>query len=291
MKKLLLVPLALLAALVVAGGASADTKTVQITKSGFTPASSSIQLGDTVTWRNSDTATHQVVADDGTFASPVLKTGETYSFTFQKTGRTAYHDEFAKTRKGSVTVTGSPASVTLNPSATTIVYGANVALNGQTSGQITNEPVTLTSQPFGKGTQSVATTTTTANGAFGFAVAPSIQTSYQAHWRTGNSPNVTVNVAPRVGFGRIGTRYTVKVTSDLSYGGRYVMVQRKGPFGSWTNVKRVFLNDSSRAAFTLRLVKGRSSLRVFLPAGQAGAGYVQSLSRTLGVTTVVKKNR
>jgi plastocyanin len=290
MKKLLLVPLALVAALVVAVGASADTKTVQITKSGFTPAGSSIQLGDTVTWRNTDTAAHQVVADDGTFASPVLKSGETYSFTFQKTGKTAYHDEFAKTRKGSVTVTGSPASVTLNASSTTINYGDNVALNGQTSGQITNEPVTLTSQPYGKGTQSVSTTTTAASGAFGFDVTPSIQTAYQAHWRTGNSPNVTVNVAPRVGFGRVGTRYNVKVTSDLAYGGRYVMVQRKDAFGgNWTNAKRVFLNDSSRAAFTLRLPKGKSSLRVFLPAGQAGAGYVQSLSRTLGVTVIKKK--
>jgi plastocyanin len=287
MKKLLLVPLALLAALVVVGGASADTKTVQITKSGFTPAASTIQIGDTVTWRNSDTTAHQVVADDGSFASPVLKSGETYSFTFQKNGKWAYHDEFAKARKGSVTVTGVPASVTLSPSATTIVYGANVSLNGQTSGQLTSEPVTLTSQPYGKGTQSVATSATTANGAFGFDATPSIQTTYQAHWRTSDSASVTVNVAPRVGFGRVGARYNVKVTSDMAYGGHYVMVQRKGPFGSWTNAKRVLLNDSSRATFALRLPKGRSSLRVFLPAGQAGAGYVQSLSGTLGV--VVKK--
>jgi plastocyanin len=282
---MLLVPLVLVAALVVATGAGADTRTVQITKSGFTQANITVQLGDTVTWRNTDTANHQVVADNGSFASPVLKSGETYSFTFTTSGRTNYHDEFAKSHKGSVTVIGAPASVTLNASTSTVVYGGNATLSGQTSGQLTNEPVTLTSQPFGRGIQSVATTTTSTAGTFAFDVTPSIQTSYQAHWRTGNSPNVTVNVAPRVGFGRIGTRYNVKVTSDLSYGGRYVWVQRKGQqFGSWTNAKRVFLSDTSRASFMLRLAKGRSYLRVFLPQGQAGAGYVQSLSRTIIVT-------
>jgi plastocyanin len=285
MKRMLLVPLALVAALVVAAGAGADTKNVQITRSGFTPANITVQLGDTVTWKNTDTATHQVVADNGAFASPVLKSGESYSFTFTSNGKTTYHDEFAKSHKGSVNVTGAPASVTLNPSASAVVYGSSVTLSGQTSGQLTNEPVTLTSQPAGKGVQSIATTMTSTSGTFSFQVTPTIQTAYQAHWRTGNSPNVTVNVAPRVGFGRIGTRYNVKVTSDLSYGGNYVWVQRKGPFGgSWTNAKRVFLNDSSRATFRLRIPKGRSSLRVFLPQSQAGAGYLQGLSRTILVT-------
>lgn len=285
MKRTLLVLLVLVAALVVAAGAGADTRTVQITKSGFTPANITVQLGDTVTWRNTDTAVHQVVADNGSFASPVLKSGETYSYTFTSNGRFAYRDEFAKARRGSVTVTGAPASVSLNPSASTVVYGSTVTLSGQTSGQITNEPVTLTSQPFGKGTQSIATTMTSTAGNFAFQVTPSIQTAYQARWRTGTSPNVTVDVAPRVGLGRIGNRYNVKVTSDLAYGGNYVWVQRKARlYGSWTNAKRVFLSDSSRASFLLRLPKGRSYLRAFLPQAQAGAAYVQGLSRTILVT-------
>lgn len=284
MRRIISVLLALVAALVVAGGAGADTKAVQITKSGFTPSRASIQLGDTVTWHNNDAASHQVVADDGTFASPVLKPGETYSFTFQKNGRYAYHDEFAKSRRGTVTVTGAPASLTLTASKSTITYGENVTLSGQTSGQLTSEPVVLTSQPYGKGTQSVATTTTAANGTFAYDVTPTIRTSYQARWRTAASGTVAVDVAPRVGFGRVGSRYIVKVTSDLAYGGRYVWVQRKGAYGrSWTNAKRVYLSRASRAAFMLRLPKGLSYLRVYLPTAQAGAGYVQSLSRTISV--------
>jgi hypothetical protein len=175
------------------------------------------------------------------------------------------------------------ANVTLTGNTSTVVYGSSTSVTGQVTNQLSNEPVTLTSQPTGKGSQSLATTTTQSNGAFSFSVSPTIQTAYQAHWRTQNSPSVTVNVAPRVGFGRSGRLFIAKVTSDLNYGGKFVVVQRKGRFGGWTAIKRVYLGDSSRAVFSMRLVKGRSTLRVVLPATQAGDGYVQGLSRMIFV--------
>jgi plastocyanin len=282
MRKLLILPLALLATLVVVAAASADTKTVQITSGGFTPKTTSVQLGDTVTWHNADSADHQVVADDGSFASPVLKSGESYSFTFTKNGKVNYHDAKAATHKGTVTVTGTPGSVTLAAGSSTVVYGEGTTLSGTVSAQITNEPVTLTSQPYGKGTQSVATTTTAANGSFGFPVTPTIGTSYQAQWRVSSSPSVKVDVAPRVGFGHSGTVYKAKVTSDLTYAGRFVWVQRQGAYG-WSNVKRVYLSSTSRASFHLLLRKGRSVLRLNLPLTQAGPGYVASTSRMLAI--------
>jgi plastocyanin len=283
MRRIFLLPLALIAALVVAAGAGADTKTVQIVKSGFVPTSTTVNVGDTVTWKNADTADHQVVANDGSFASPTLKAGESYSYTFQKSGKTTYHDSLATTHRGTVTVNAPAANVTLSANSQTVVYGDSTSLSGAVTNQLTNEPVSLTSQPYGKGTQSIATTTTQANGAFTFNLSPTIQTSYQAHWRTTGSPSVTVDVKPRVGFGRLGRLFNVKVTSDLNYSGNYVVVQRKRPYGSWTTAKRVFLNDNSRALFPLRLAKGRSFLRVVLPQGQAGAGYVTNTSRQLSV--------
>src|SRR4029079_15910189 len=99
MKRLLLLPLALIATLVVVASAGADTKTVQITKAGFTPVSTTISVGDTVTWHNADSANHQVVANDGSFASPVLKPTESFSFTFQKEGKVNYHDPPPPTKK------------------------------------------------------------------------------------------------------------------------------------------------------------------------------------------------
>jgi len=280
---MLLLPLALLATLVVVASGAAATKTVQITKSGFTPTATTIAVGDTVTWHNADTANHQVVANDGTFASPVLKPDETYSFTFQKAGKVNYHDALATTNKGSVTVNAPAATVTLSAAAQTITYGNSTSLSGAVSNQLVNEPVTLTAQPYGKGTQSLATATTQANGAFTFSVSPTIQTSYLAHWRTTNSNPVTVNVAPRVGFGLSGRMYVAKVTSDLTYGGHWVLVQRRNVLGGWHSIKRVFLGDNSRALFRVRLPHGRSVLRLVLPTSQAGTGYVQGLSRLLAV--------
>jgi plastocyanin len=283
MRRMLLLPLALLATLVVVAAAGADTKTVQIVKSGFTPSATTINVGDSVTWKNADTVNHQVVANDGSFASPVLKPGESFSQAFPKSGKFGYHDSLFTSRKGTVTVNAPPANVTLQAGATTLVYGNSTTISGAVTNQLTNEPVTLTSQPYGKGTQSLATTMTQANGTFSFGVSPTIQTSYQAHWRTTNSPAVQVNVAPRVGFGQRGRLYIAKVTSDLGYAGHFVWVQRKAPFGSFRSVKRIYLGASSRAVFRVRIPKGRSILRLVLPAGQAGLGYVQGISRLVAV--------
>jgi plastocyanin len=283
MKRMLLLPLALFATLVVVAAAGADTKTVQIVKSGFTPTSTTINVGDSVTWKNADTVNHQVVANDGSFASPVMKPGDSYSQTFSKSGKVSYHDSLFTNRNGTVTVNAPAASVTLQAGATTVVYGNSTTVAGAVTNQISNEPVNLTSQPFGKGTQSIATQTTQSNGVFTFGVSPTIQTSYQAHWRTANSPSVSVDVAPRVGFGQSGRLYIAKVTSDIGYGGHFVWVQRKAPYGSFRNVKQVYLSATSRAVFRVNIPKGRSILRLVLPADQAGPGYVSSLSRLIAV--------
>ena len=283
MRRILLLPLALLATLVVVAAAGADTKTVQIVKSGFTPSATTINVGDSVTWKNADTVNHQVVANDGSFASPVLKPGESFTQAFPKSGKVSYHDSLFTSRKGTVTVNAPAANVTLQAGATTLVYGNSTTISGVVTNQLTNEPVTLTSQPYGKGTQSLATTTTQANGTFSFGVSPTIQTSYQAHWRTTNSPAVQVNVAPRVGFGQSGRLYVAKVTSDIAYAGHFVWVQRKAPFGSFHSVKRIFLNASSRAVFRASVPRGRWILRLVLPAGQAGPGYVAGVSRLIAV--------
>src|ERR1700675_2553349 len=123
MKRIFLLSLALLATLVVVAAAGADTKTVQIVKSGFTPSATTVNVGDSVTWKNADIVNHQVVANDGSFASPVLKPGESFSQTFAKSGKVSYHDSLFTARKGTVTVSAPAATVTLQAAATTVVYG------------------------------------------------------------------------------------------------------------------------------------------------------------------------
>lgn len=45
----------------------------------------------TVRWGNTDGATHTVTANDGSFGSPNLTSGEGYSHTFATTGTYPYH--------------------------------------------------------------------------------------------------------------------------------------------------------------------------------------------------------
>lgn len=282
MKRLFMLPIAVLAAVLVAVAAGASTQTVQVTKNGFTPQSATVNVGDTVTWHNADTADHQVIADDGSFASPVLHADQTYSHTFNGAGTTKYHDSFAKTHSGTIVVQGPAPAITLNAASSTIVYGGGTALTGSVSAALPNEPVTLTAQAFGKSTQSIDQVTTTTSGNYTFNVTPTIRTTYQTHWRTADSQAVTVNVAPRIGFSRSGRLFIAKATSDLSYAGHYVWVQRHYGFG-WKSVKRVFLGSNSRAVFSLKTPRGTTQLRLVMTSGQVGAGYVAGQSRTLFV--------
>jgi plastocyanin len=106
MRRLLLL-LVMVVTLAGASSAGAATATVQITKSGFTPRILTVSVGDTVTWSNKDTVSHQVAADSGAFTSPVLKSGETWSYTFTKADGYPYRDKLHETLRGAVNVNAS----------------------------------------------------------------------------------------------------------------------------------------------------------------------------------------
>jgi plastocyanin len=85
---------------------------VTITKDGFTPSTIQVERGITVTWTNTDSATHQVVTDPHPghtnlkdLDSDPLNQGDSSSFTFENTGTFTYHDEMNPLRfKGPVIV-------------------------------------------------------------------------------------------------------------------------------------------------------------------------------------------
>lgn len=70
----------------------------------FSPATVTVKVGDTVTWTNNDSATHNVTADDGSFKSPDFGQGGTFSFTFQKAGTYTYGCTIHPQMKGTVVV-------------------------------------------------------------------------------------------------------------------------------------------------------------------------------------------
>jgi plastocyanin len=75
------------------GGASAAEHEVRLDGMDFVPPTLNIQAGDTVTWRNTFTDTHNVVADDRSFRKPVVGGAWTYSRTFTQPGEVPYFCE------------------------------------------------------------------------------------------------------------------------------------------------------------------------------------------------------
>ena len=271
------------AALLIAPSAPAATKIVRITSSGFSPSSISIVADDTVVWRNADTVDHQVVATSGAFASPVLRPGKSYSFTFAQAGRYDYRDALHPKRTGVVRVAGPPPALTLAVSLPQVDYGTSVVLSGIVNSKKANEQVAITAQPWGQPSPIVlATVLTGAGGAFSYVTKPSILTTYQASWKTARSIPVQTAVRPVISFGR-STLWTTRVFAGRSMTRKAVQVQRLSAFGQWVTVKRVVLGSLSRARFGLTLPKGSSKLRIAMSVNQAGAGYLAAFSHVVSV--------
>ncbi|WP_086661425.1 cupredoxin domain-containing protein [Lentzea kentuckyensis] len=66
----------------------AETHSIPIAQYQYQPASMTVRVGDVVTWTNQDQAPHDVAA--GTFRSPMLSTGQSWSYTFTQPGTFDY---------------------------------------------------------------------------------------------------------------------------------------------------------------------------------------------------------
>jgi plastocyanin len=287
MRRLLLATVSV-GALAFAGSASTAataTVTVQIKRGGFSPATVSINQDDSVTWRNADTANHQVVANGGQFASPILAPGKTYTFTFRHGGTFRYHDGLHPSLTGRVNVKGAPPQVTLATSAPVVKYGTAVTLTGTVSNKRAGETVTLVQLPYGASTkQVVATLQTTTGGAFSFNVTPQIGTTYQAQWK-GAESSVVEQVAPMLKLpapSRSGY-WHFYVTASTSFAGRFVYVQRYTLFHQWVNIAKLTLGSRSGRLVSIASIRrivphGRWSVRVLMPADQVGPGYLEAAS-------------
>lgn len=281
MRRTLLILVALIATLAVAPVASAATKTVSIKRTSFSPATVSITAGDTIRWRNDDTRDHQVVSTTGTFASPVLRPGRTYSFKFEFAGTYRYRDALVPTSTGTIRVAGAPPALTLGTSLPQISFGTRVTLSGQINSKKAGENVQLSYLPYGQPSELVlATVITGADGVFSYNVTPKILTTYRATWKTASSLPVQTAVAPSISFGRMNG-FVTRVYAGRSMARKQVQLQRLSSFGQWVTIKRVTLDLSSRARFEAVLPAGTNRLRIAMSVNQAGAGYLAAFSREI----------
>jgi plastocyanin len=81
------------------------TDHVAIQSFAFGPGTVTVRPGTTVTWTQQDEDQHTVTADDASFASSPLVTGQTYTHTFTAPGTYRYHCAIHPFMHGTVTVT------------------------------------------------------------------------------------------------------------------------------------------------------------------------------------------
>ena len=179
-----------------------------------------------------------------------------------------------------------PQSVTIAASRPIVVYGASVTLSGKTSSAKANEKVDVLAEASGQTNLSaLGSVPTTAGGQWTDVVKPTIETSYQARWKSATSSTVTVKMRPQITFTLVklsSGSFSTKVTAARSFAGKFVLVQRLTATGA-TTLKKVTLDSSSAATFRVRLHHGRNRLRVLMPTSQAAPGYITGMSKVLTV--------
>jgi plastocyanin len=299
MKKLIL--LAGAVGLLAAAPAPAKTVTVDISKLGFVPAAVTIQVGDSVTWTNKDTVNHQVVCATCAppFTSPPLTPGQTYMAQFNKVGKFTTVDPLNKNKKGTVTVTAAPATLSLSANPRVMSYGGTTTLSGALSTGQANEKLEILAQACGENAPKViGNATTTTSGNFTFQTQPTLNTSYQVRDKIGavtvTSSAITGSIRPVVSLTRIARgRFSTRVVAAQSFVGKAVAFQRwVAAKHRWTTVKTVFLgvraaastplagSTVSSATFKVRL-RSRLRVRAVLPPGQAAPCYLAAKSSTV----------
>jgi hypothetical protein len=180
----------------------------------------------------------------------------------------------------------SPQAVTISASRPSVIFGKSVTLSGKVSNSKAGENVSVLDQPFGTTAfATLATVQTVSGGQWSDVVKPTIETSYQAKWKSATSSTVSVKVRPMITLTLVSQatgRFTTKVSAARSFAGKFVLVQRLTSTGVST-LKRVTLDANSAASFRVRLHHGRSRLRVVMPTSQTAPGYITGTSNVVTV--------
>ena len=87
--------------------AFAATSAVTIQGSAFNPPTTTVHVGDSVTWTNHDTVGHTSTSDTAVWDSPVLGNGGSFQFTFTVAGTFTYHCSIHRFMTGSIVVLGA----------------------------------------------------------------------------------------------------------------------------------------------------------------------------------------
>ena len=276
-------------ALLIGGSAAfARTAAVEITKNGFSARDVAVQSGDSVSWKNSDSTTHQVAVDN-TSCKLSLMPSQSGSCTFGTPGTYRFKDPTVRgsdqngsSFAGTLSVAQNTRAVSIAASKSLMIFGDAITLSGTVAGKQAGESVTITAQPTGEPT-STTQVTTTAGGNWSLQVQARIRTTYQAKVDDAVSAPLTVNVRPRITLQKVGRNsFLVVVLAQHSMAGKSIGVAR-WTGSSWTTISQAQLQSIARTStvavgYVTSFVSLGTKLRVFMQAAQAGPDYADGHS-------------
>ncbi len=76
----------------------------------YDPSPLKAKVGQKITWVNQNQVPHTVTSDQGLFGSGIIKSGQTFNYTFDKAGEYTYHCEIHPEMHGTVIVSGTEPS-------------------------------------------------------------------------------------------------------------------------------------------------------------------------------------
>jgi hypothetical protein len=232
-----------------------------------------------VRWSNDSVRDHTVSADDGTWSSARLDTGEAYSHRFDDAGAVPYYCKLHVFMRGVVNVRRILLDAPREPGAPGRAY----ALRGRAA-LPAGAPLTIEADA-GAGFQPAAQTTVDADGTFATDVVPQTTSTYRAVSGSETSRPAQLLVLDRklAASGRTrGRRVTVSASVAPASPGATVVLQLrlKERFGWWP-VARAKVDHHSRASFRLRLAH-RYRARVVLTLADGATQLAQSRTLHLG---------
>jgi plastocyanin len=257
-----LLPAALLvAAFAVPAGARADTESVSIEQSAFTPPQTAALVGDTVSWRNGSLRDHTVTTLDDSFGSlNHIAPGGFYSASFARAGDFPYYCTIHPGMKGEVDV--YPVLLEGPPHA--VSPGDQIPMTGRAAAGTSTVSIERDS---GAGFAPVATAAVDGMGMYTTSVPATTTAVYRAVGSAGTSQTVQVVVVDRKIQLRASRGLARVHVSPLDSGATVILqVWLRERFG-WFPVAQRRLDRRSNAAFPIRHRGRRARAVLVLPDG------------------------
>ena len=243
----------------------------------FDPNRIVVLVGDTVTWRNSDSSTHDVTADDHSFDSGRMPPGASFSQVFSEQGIHPYHCAIHKYMRAEVAVYALILSGPREP----VSRGRKAVLTGLAPPETAR--IVLRRRQANGALVDVATAPVGPDGGFRFVVIADAPATYTATARDLTSAPLRLRVAARVALAvrRRGGRVLVAVATDPAQPRAAVRLQvYSRELFAWVGYARGRLDAKSSARFAVS-PRRVLHLRAVLPHGVGG--YGRAVSRVVVV--------